>query len=267
MLADMGADVVKVEPLTGDVVRGMSRKAKGAPDIDHSFHCDNRGKRSIAIALDRPDGARGRAPAGRPRRRVPVQPAAAPPGALRARPGDAARDATVGSCTPRCRGYGLVGPDVAATGLRRDDVLRPRRDHRRDDRAGWRRPDAARRPRAITRPASPWSPRSSPALRVAERTGEGRSSTSACSPPRRGRWPATWRRRSSTAARSTKRDRHHLITPLGQPVPLRRTTAGSSSTCPRPAGGRRSARRSSGPSGSRTSASAPSRTASTTCRR
>ena len=57
MLADMGADVIKVEPLTGDVVRDMSRKAKGAPDIDHSFHMDNRGKRSIAIALDRPDGA------------------------------------------------------------------------------------------------------------------------------------------------------------------------------------------------------------------
>ncbi len=57
MMADMGADVVKVEPLTGDAVRGMSRKAKGAPDIDHSFHMDNRGKRSIAVALDRPDGA------------------------------------------------------------------------------------------------------------------------------------------------------------------------------------------------------------------
>jgi crotonobetainyl-CoA:carnitine CoA-transferase CaiB-like acyl-CoA transferase len=57
MLADMGADVIKVEPLTGDVVRGMSRKAKGAPDIDHSFHMDNRGKRSIAVALDRADGA------------------------------------------------------------------------------------------------------------------------------------------------------------------------------------------------------------------
>jgi crotonobetainyl-CoA:carnitine CoA-transferase CaiB-like acyl-CoA transferase len=57
ILADMGADVVKIEPLTGDVVRGMSRPAKGAPDIDHSFHVDNRGKRSVAVALDRPEGA------------------------------------------------------------------------------------------------------------------------------------------------------------------------------------------------------------------
>ncbi len=60
LLADMGADVVKVEPLTGDVVRNMSRPARpvpGGPNLDVSFHADNRGKRSIAIALDTPDGA------------------------------------------------------------------------------------------------------------------------------------------------------------------------------------------------------------------
>jgi crotonobetainyl-CoA:carnitine CoA-transferase CaiB-like acyl-CoA transferase len=60
VLADMGADVVKVEPLTGDVVRGMARRpklAEGAVDIDHSFQVDNRGKRSVAVALDRPEGA------------------------------------------------------------------------------------------------------------------------------------------------------------------------------------------------------------------
>lgn len=57
MLADMGAEVVKIEPLTGDVVRGMMRKPKGVPDLDYSFQMDNRGKRSLAVALDRPDGA------------------------------------------------------------------------------------------------------------------------------------------------------------------------------------------------------------------
>src|ERR1017187_3993984 len=57
MMADMGADVIKVEPLTGEAARGMSRKAKDAPDIDYSFQMDNRGKRSVAVAIDRPGGA------------------------------------------------------------------------------------------------------------------------------------------------------------------------------------------------------------------
>jgi len=59
-LADMGADVIKVEPLTGDIARGINRKARvhpDSPDIDGSFTVDNRGKRSVAIAIDRPDGA------------------------------------------------------------------------------------------------------------------------------------------------------------------------------------------------------------------
>ncbi len=60
ILADMGADVVKVEPLTGDAVRGLIRPPRvpdGAPDIDYSFTVDNRGKRSVAIAFDEPAGA------------------------------------------------------------------------------------------------------------------------------------------------------------------------------------------------------------------
>lgn len=60
MLADLGADVIKVEPLRGDAVRGMIRPPtmpEGRPQIDASFHLDNRGKRGVAIALDRPEGA------------------------------------------------------------------------------------------------------------------------------------------------------------------------------------------------------------------
>ncbi len=60
MMADMGADVIKVEPLTGDVVRNMMRPplAQGdRPVIDASFEGDNRGKRSIAVALDTDEGA------------------------------------------------------------------------------------------------------------------------------------------------------------------------------------------------------------------
>lgn len=59
-MADMGADVIKVEPLHGDAARGVMRPPKitaGTPKLDYSFQVDNRGKRSVAVALDKPGGA------------------------------------------------------------------------------------------------------------------------------------------------------------------------------------------------------------------
>ena len=60
MLADLGADVIKVEPLGGDpcATSPASRSwPRARPGIDPSFHVDNRGKRSIAVAIDRQEGA------------------------------------------------------------------------------------------------------------------------------------------------------------------------------------------------------------------
>ena len=60
ILADLGADVIKVEPLSGDPMRGIGRPAKlDGPfaRYDLQFDVDNRGKRSIAVALDTADGA------------------------------------------------------------------------------------------------------------------------------------------------------------------------------------------------------------------
>lgn len=62
VLADLGADVVKVEPLDGDPMRGLSRQPKlpeGSPyaGLDPAFQVDNRGKRSVTVAIDRPEGA------------------------------------------------------------------------------------------------------------------------------------------------------------------------------------------------------------------
>jgi crotonobetainyl-CoA:carnitine CoA-transferase CaiB-like acyl-CoA transferase len=60
VLADLGADVVKVEPLRGDTWRGMTRPPKAPnaiPGMDYGFQVDNRGKRSVAVALDQPEGA------------------------------------------------------------------------------------------------------------------------------------------------------------------------------------------------------------------
>lgn len=60
ILADLGARVVKVEPLTGDPMRGIGRPAKIEGPLkgyDFGFDVDNRGKLSIAVALDTEDGA------------------------------------------------------------------------------------------------------------------------------------------------------------------------------------------------------------------
>lgn len=60
MLADLGADVVKIEPLAGDPMRGMGRPAKVdgvLKGYDFTFDVDNRGKRSVAVALDTDEGA------------------------------------------------------------------------------------------------------------------------------------------------------------------------------------------------------------------
>ena len=62
ILADLGARVIKVEPLTGDPMRGIGRPAKVSgkqsklKGYDFGFDVDNRGKQSIAIALDTEEG-------------------------------------------------------------------------------------------------------------------------------------------------------------------------------------------------------------------
>jgi crotonobetainyl-CoA:carnitine CoA-transferase CaiB-like acyl-CoA transferase len=60
LMADMGAEVVKVEPLRGDAMRGATRQPQvpeGQAPIDAAFQMDNRGKRSIAVAINQPPGA------------------------------------------------------------------------------------------------------------------------------------------------------------------------------------------------------------------
>lgn len=60
-MADLGAEVIKIEPPSGDPYRGMMRP----PKVDHgegkgfdaSFHADNRGKRSVVIDITKPEGA------------------------------------------------------------------------------------------------------------------------------------------------------------------------------------------------------------------
>jgi crotonobetainyl-CoA:carnitine CoA-transferase CaiB-like acyl-CoA transferase len=53
LLADQGADVIKVEPLEGDVTRQIGF-IQG--DLSSAFLCSNRGKRSVALNLKTPGG-------------------------------------------------------------------------------------------------------------------------------------------------------------------------------------------------------------------
>lgn len=60
LMADMGAEVIKVEPLQGDGMRNKLRQPAspdGAAQHDIPFQLDNRGKRGIAVDLTSPDGA------------------------------------------------------------------------------------------------------------------------------------------------------------------------------------------------------------------
>ena len=60
VMADLGAHVIKAEPLGGDSMRGKLRQPaldEDAPRTDFPFHLDNRGKRSIAVDLADERGA------------------------------------------------------------------------------------------------------------------------------------------------------------------------------------------------------------------
>src|SRR5258705_8622156 len=55
ILADWGADVVKIEPPTGDPARTFQRMLGGDMPTNPPFELDNRSKRSIALDLSLPE--------------------------------------------------------------------------------------------------------------------------------------------------------------------------------------------------------------------
>ena len=56
ILADWGADVVKIEPPAGDPARSFQRMLGGDLDVNPVFELDNRGKRGIALDLSSGQG-------------------------------------------------------------------------------------------------------------------------------------------------------------------------------------------------------------------
>jgi len=56
ILADWGADVVKIEPPAGDPGRSFGRMLGLGPDVNPPFDMDNRGKRSVVLDLATDEG-------------------------------------------------------------------------------------------------------------------------------------------------------------------------------------------------------------------
>jgi crotonobetainyl-CoA:carnitine CoA-transferase CaiB-like acyl-CoA transferase len=57
MLGDWGADVIKIEPPTGDPFRGLFASTLGTPAaLNPPFELDNRGKRGIVLNLETEEG-------------------------------------------------------------------------------------------------------------------------------------------------------------------------------------------------------------------
>ena len=111
LLADWGADVIKVEPPEGDPSRLFARMLGGDLDVNPVFELDNRGKRSIVLDLSSPRAARScsswwptpTSSCQHPRRRAR---------ATRPRTRHACERGSTGSSTRIITGYGLDGPDA-----------------------------------------------------------------------------------------------------------------------------------------------------------
>jgi len=56
LMADMGADVIKVEPINGDTYRRMYTALGGEDFIHPCYQFDNRGKRGVCVDLEDSDG-------------------------------------------------------------------------------------------------------------------------------------------------------------------------------------------------------------------
>ena len=56
LMADLGADVIKVEPPSGDTYRRLFASLLGEDFVHPSYQFDNRGKRGVCVDLEEPDG-------------------------------------------------------------------------------------------------------------------------------------------------------------------------------------------------------------------
>ena len=120
LLADLGADVVKVEPPEGDVFRGSRMTSMGYThqfEHNYAFELDNRGKRSVTVALDHPGGPELVRRLARKADVFLTNLDAAAPRALRPRPASDVRAVNPRVIYTSFSGYGTRGPDAARPGF------------------------------------------------------------------------------------------------------------------------------------------------------
>ena len=116
ILADWGAEVIKVERPEGDPMRNVFGDAKSALSGNPTFGLDNRGKRAVVLDTSKPDGreALTRLAAEADIFLTNVRPASLKRAGL--------DDETLRAANPRLiyavvTGYGLEGPDAAKPGF------------------------------------------------------------------------------------------------------------------------------------------------------
>jgi len=116
ILADWGAEVIKVERPQGDPMRNVFADAKSDITVNPTFDLDNRGKRAVALDISKPEGrdALARLAAEADVFLTNVRPAALKRAGL--------DDATLRAGNPRLvyavvTGYGLEGPDAHLPGF------------------------------------------------------------------------------------------------------------------------------------------------------
>ena len=267
VLADLGADVVKVEPLAGDPMRGMSRLPKRAP-----------GEPPLDAPSRSTTGASGRWPSPSTGRRAPSSSAAsspaptcscrnllpAPPAPLRPGCRVPAGASTPASSTPRFTGYGTTGPDAERPGYDvtaffgrgaiTDSMTEP------DGVAPQPRPAQGDHAAAMALVAGVLA-----ALRLAERTGEGQVVEASLL------GTATWTMATDLAPVLVDGRQPEQARPsppdhaAGQPVPLRRRPLDRAEHARGPLVAEVLPHRRSGGVARRSSASRRSRAGSTTC--
>ena len=157
LLADWGADVIKVEPPTGDPMRNAFGSLGIGKDFPNpAFAQDNRGKRSVVLDLRQDEAPRASGGAARRGRRLPHQPAprrprrpgaraprhGGPPSAPRLLQRQRVRAARPGPEPPRVRhrrllgAVGAFGPAGQQRGRSAQCPRRHRRPHQRAGRIG-----------------------------------------------------------------------------------------------------------------------------------